>query len=135
MPHVEEALVTVLKAHAGLSALVGTRVFARDDLPQSVVYPAISLSRISTETEHVMGSDPKIDRALFQVDVWDSFTAGRLRSLDAAKQIRAALRDISGTQGGVLLERIFFEGEMDLGSEPEINTRHRALEFEVVFHE
>lgn len=125
----------MLKAHAGLAALVGTRIFARDDLPQNVAYPAISLSRISTVAEHLMGADAKIDRALMQVDVLDSFSAGRLRTLDTAKQVRAALRDISGTQGGVLLERIFLEGEMDLPSEPEINTRRRTLEFEVIYHE
>lgn len=135
---IEQALITFLKAQAGLTNLVGARIFARDDLPQNVGYPALSISRITTEVPHAMGADPKLDIPLFQFDIWGEMGKGRMPVLDVSTQLKLALRDFTGIMGGaggVTVERAFYDDELDLPAEPATKTLHRMLQFEIPYRE
>jgi hypothetical protein len=66
---VETLLVAALDAHAPLSALVGTRIYAAL-LPQSVAWPAITYSVIDSEPAGYTIAGPlAVERAAFAIDI------------------------------------------------------------------
>lgn len=93
----EEALYSYLSGYAGLTALVGTRIYP-EMLPDSPTYPAVSYSRVSTRRERTL-TIPSVAavEARFQCSCWGE------RYADAkavAVQIKAALQDFQGVMGG-----------------------------------
>ena len=126
----ENALYSRLSGHAGLSALVGVRVYPLR-LPQDTTLPAVTYTRVGTRRLRAMGSDPGLARARFQVAAWAAtFAAGR----DAGEQIRAALQRWRGTLEGVVVQDSFFETEVDV-YEPDTETYQRTLNFEIIHEE
>lgn len=87
---IEAALFGHLSTEAGLSALVGTRVFPIQ-LPQGATLPAVTFQRISTRPlTHRSSTTPTYSRPRFQFGCWAS-------SFDGAVALRAALRAAMGT--------------------------------------
>lgn len=88
MAEIEEVIFTKLTAHAGLSALIGSRVYP-DQLPQRPTLPAITYQRISTQfhatRDQAHGS---LERPRFQFDCW---AGSRATSRAVAQQLRLAL--------------------------------------------
>ena len=83
----EAELVAQMKAHAGLAALVGTRVYP-GLLPPQPTYPAVTYAIVSDVPEHAMGTDPGAKTARVSVTVWSlSYKAAK----DCADQVVAAL--------------------------------------------
>ena len=83
----EAELVTQMKGHAGLSALVGARVYP-GLLPPQPTYPAVTYTIVSDVPEHAMGTDPGAKTARVSVTVWSlSYKAAK----DCADQVVAAL--------------------------------------------
>lgn len=87
MAEIEVAIGTALKAHAGLSALVGARVYPAV-LPEQQPLPAVVFHRISAVREHAFGlGDPPAASVRFQFDCWgDTYQESVLTS----KQVRKA---------------------------------------------
>lgn len=126
---VEADLYTRLSGFAGLSALVGTRIYPQT-IPQASAMPAVSYHRVSTVRTSAMGSDVTIARARFQVDVWtQDFDSTKA----VARQVQAALQRYRGTATVEILA-CFFLNEVDL-YEPEPEIFHQALDFEVNYRE
>lgn len=94
----ETDLKTYLSAYSGLTALVGTRVYPADELPQDVVYPAATYQRISGPRLHVAS----YVKARYQFTCWGQ-TVGTTHGHDTARrvadQIRAALEGIHTDMG------------------------------------
>ena len=90
---IQEAIYTRLQAVAGLTALVGTRVYPRL-MPQNPTYPAITYLLIASPRERAMGSDPGIVHSRWQFDVWDN---DRDVVRDVTEQLRKALERYRGT--------------------------------------
>lgn len=85
---IESLLYTRLTTHAGLSALVSTRVYPIV-LPQGCTLPAVAYERIATPPRvSAMGSDPGIAEPRFQVAAFaTTFDGARAVGL----QVRLAL--------------------------------------------
>lgn len=81
----EGDLVTYLRAHSGLAALVGTRIYP-DELVQDVTYPAVVYMRVSGVRLHVAS----YVRARYQFTCWGQTTASA-HGYDTAKSVGAQL--------------------------------------------
>ena len=130
---VEATLFTRLTTHAGLSALISTRVHP-NKLPQGVALPAVSYRRVSAARVSAMGADTGLVRARFQFDAW---AAGYQALLDVKEQLRLALERFSTTTGTVIQD-IFFLNETDMfeaAKEREAEIHHGALDFEIIYEE
>jgi hypothetical protein len=99
---IESALVTRLRAHAGLTAIIGGRVYG-DVLPENATIPAIVYQRISTQySKNAYGRNVGLYRPRFQLAIWATTKAV---TIDAGLQIVDALdghRD--GTIGMATIE-------------------------------
>ena len=98
-PDVEGALVTFLKANAGVSAIVAARVFF--GLPKGATeatYPLIVVMRVGGGDD---ASEVPIDNALVQIDVWGAIsTKGyglKAGCTTLANAVRSACRSVVGS--------------------------------------
>lgn len=96
---IEEALVSILKAHAGLNALVSGRVYPVL-LPQPPTLPAVTYQLISDERDYTLDGDDGTRTASFQVSCWGDGTNGFRNARDAATQVVNALSGYRGTVSG-----------------------------------
>ena len=110
MADVEDALYSILSNAAGLTALVSMRIYPVGEVPQDAAAPYVTYQRISDPQPHAMGSDPDLEEPRYQVNCYhhDYNSAKAI-----ATQVKAALRDYSGTVEGVKIARIFYEGASD----------------------
>lgn len=116
-------------AHAGLSALIGTRLYP-GAMPQKCTYPAVSYWRVAASRVPAMGADTGLVRARFQFDIWaEKYADARA----VAAQVRAAYQRWRTTTG-VTIQDIYFVGEVDL-YEDETRIHHAALDFEIIYQE
>lgn len=88
----EEALVARLKSTAGVTALVGTRIFPME-APQGAVTPWIVYQRVSTNPFTVLVGRSGLDDPRLQYTVWaDTYSSARA----VATQVRLSLDDYQG---------------------------------------
>ena len=116
-----EALYSKLSGTTDLTALVSTRIYPRV-APQNAAFPYVIFFQVSNPGMHAMGNDPNIQAPRWQVSSWaDSYSSVR----SVAKQVKAALKDYTGTMGGssgIEVQRIFYENEVDMVDiDPETN--------------
>lgn len=111
-----KAISARLSGFAGLTALVGTRIYP-DILPSPSAWPAVTYTQISAQTEKGSTTDPAIARALIQVDCYDKTRMGVLL---VSAQVRSALnRWRQTTSAGVTIDDCLFVGDTDsFESEP-----------------
>jgi len=137
--NIDEALFTHLSTTAGITALVGTRIYPIV-MPPGVALPAISLQKISMERTHAFRQDAAITRASFQISSWaktDAVKKGYAHAQACAAAVRAALQNYSGTMGGIggiVVDAVLIENEMDdYDSASETYVVHQ--DFEIWFQE
>lgn len=124
---IEETVFTRLSTFAGLTALVGNRIYPMI-LPQGAVYPAVTYQRVSTyPRESCMGEDAGLARARIQVTAWAATFTG---SKEVADQVRQALQrwTTTGVQGS------YIQGEYDLFDET-AEYFGAAVDAEVIYEE
>ncbi len=126
---IEDALYTRLSGHAGLSALVGDRIYPVK-LPQSPVYPAIIYESRGGDRLHNMGVDAGIRRPIFQIAC---FAATYDAATNVGEQVIAALSRFRGTVGGIVIQEILMIDEPDDFWSDEPPVWQRVLEFEVSY--
>lgn len=87
MAEIHEVVYTKLTGHAGLSALVGTRVHP-DQLPQRPTLPAVTYRRVTTMrvTTRDNSGKAKLARPRFQFDCWAT-------TYNGARAVAAQLHD------------------------------------------
>jgi hypothetical protein len=111
MTVLDEGLVAYLKAHAGLSALISTRVYLAP-MPQGATLPCLTLQRIDTPrtlTHDTSGATGTLARPRFQFDAW-ALTYASTRAI--TDQVRAALNGHTGTTGtGVTIRAALVQDE------------------------
>ena len=110
MAEVEDAIYSRLIGFAGLSALVGIRVYP-SLLPQKVTYPAVRYSRVSGERLRSHSGASGLAMPRFQIDAWAE-TYDEAKAV--AKQIRLALDNFSGTVATVKIHAAFLDSDRDL---------------------
>ena len=98
MTFLEEGLTSYLRAYAGLTALISTRVYIMK-IPQSATLPCLTYQRISTPrilTHDSSGAAGDLASPRFQFDAW----ATTYKSAKAiTDQVRAALNGKTGEIG------------------------------------
>lgn len=124
---IEADIRTALTGHAGLSALVGTRIYP-DKLPQNPTYPAIVYQRISTPRAQaisgtVASAAPRFQFSIYAKDA--SGVTGYDKSIAVATQLRAALLAMTGST--VTIHEVRLAGELG-GWEDSPEITHRALD-------
>ncbi len=109
-----ETLYTKLSNNAGLTALVGTRIYPVK-LRQQHTLPAIRYTRISSNTPSAMGSDIGITDYTYQFDV---FAATYNAADDVLVKLKAALQRwrTSGVQDSFIISEsdLSYEDELDI---------------------
>lgn len=126
---IQQALFTILSAHPGLSALVGSRIYPLI-LPQNPAYPALTYQRVSGPREQSHDGPSGLARPRFQVSCWHpDFDQAKA----AAEQVRLALAGYRGIVGGLEIEGIQVENELDL-YDPDAKVYRVILDF-VIWHQ
>lgn len=123
---IEQAFYNVLAAHAGLSALVGPRIYPLI-LPQNPILPAATYARVSGPAEYTGGASSQLVESRLQVSCWaPDYTTAKA----VAAQVRAALSALGGTIGGasgVYVAGSWIENEIDV-YEPDARLYHVVVD-------
>lgn len=115
MADIKTSLVNEMKAHIGISALVGARIYPLI-LPQNPTLPAITYQRIDARVYNLLDGASSKDIEWFQIDCWGS---SELSADAVAAQVDACFRRFSGLLGDDLhVAGIGIEGKTDF-HEPE----------------
>lgn len=121
-----DALRSIMLADAGLSALVGTRIYP-DILPQNPVLPAITIQQLTSDVYDNIQGYSGLEKAYMQIDVWAKTATSRNT---VAEALRLAICGYTGIQSGVKIQGIRLESRLDL-HEPEIDNYRKVNRFEV----
>lgn len=84
----QAALVTALRADAGVAALVSARVY--DEPPQNVVFPYLRVGQLDVEPLRLSGACTDED-ILFSIEAHSRPVAGRVEAARMAHAVRVAL--------------------------------------------
>lgn len=123
---VQKALVAALKAAAGVSALVGARVY--DRAPDGVTFPYLQVRHVATTPADAQGR--RGSEALWTVDVW-SRAPGAVECRRIMAAVHGALHWATPTldAGSVVMCRE--NGRRDV-ADPDGVTTHGMLDFIIV---
>lgn len=127
---IEEALTAYLLAQTGLTALISRR-FYFEELPQDCDLPAVVCMKVSDVKDHFLTGQSKLESPMIQFTAYASTKAG---ARAVANQLKAALRDYSGTLSGLVIQYIRLENELsslETSSDGTVKTYIEDLEFEV----
>lgn len=109
MSSIDESLVTILQASTAVTALAGQRIYPLRAL-QTAQRPLVIYQRISATREHSHDGPSGLARPRFQFRcVANSFSQAR----GLADAVRGALDGYQGTVGGVRIDAIVFQNELD----------------------
>ena len=103
----EESLVALLLADAGLTALVGNRV-NWNVRPQGNALPAVVLTKVSGVADYTMQGPSTYEQSRVQVDCYASTF---LASVTAARAVTAKLSGLRTVQGGTEFLGVFKDSE------------------------
>jgi len=104
-----EVLFSRLSGYAGLSALIGSRIYP-DQLPQRPVLPASTYKIRDEEWLHTGGIDSTLIAVVLQIR---SFGRTYSEAEGVGLQVLAALQRWRGTEIGVTVQGTFFENQSD----------------------
>jgi len=102
MTVIDEGIIAYLKSLAGITALVGDRVYGMR-IPQGATLPCINVQRISTPrivTMDSSGATGDLISPRFQINAWALTQASTKAIADA---VRAGLHGKTGSIGGVTI--------------------------------
>jgi len=106
----EEAIIQRLLGTAGVSAIVGTRVFP-GSVPQASSLPAIVINTISGGPQYADDGEIGLDETRIQIDCWaETYSAAKL----LGRQVRASLSAFVGTVDGVVFPYILLDVIRDM---------------------
>lgn len=107
---IDTGIYTLLKNTAGISSLVGTRVYA-GYAPQNPTFPFIVYRRVSAFGRNLVHSGVSgVAKGRFQID---AYATTPLAAKTLAQQIRIAVHGYSGTVGGEEILRAESVNEID----------------------
>lgn len=124
MADVRQAVFYQLANTAGVTALVGTRVYP-GLLPQQPTMPALVYQLINNDRVQVHRGQTTGAKARIQVTCWGNSEA----SVAAVKeQVRVAMIAMAGSVASVTIDGVVCEGEVE-GFEPDTIRHYIALDF------
>lgn len=105
----EEALIAHLLADAGVTALVGARVFP-GSLPQKLDMPALVFTRVDGAPLYADDGEVGLEDPRIQIDCWGlTYTAAKL----LARAVVERLSAFDGTVGATTFQYIMLDAERD----------------------
>lgn len=131
--HIEEAFTAYLLAHAGLTALIGARLYP-EEAPQDEDLPAVAYQCISDVKLHSLTEQMGLEQPVYQ---FTAYAASRASARAVAEQIKAALCDYSGTMSGVTVQYIELQSEISSlvsSSDGTVSTHAVDLEFQIHYN-
>jgi len=130
VPEVEKALINILKADSGVTALVNTRIFFADS-PQTPPVPFILMTRVGTQFVHSLNSNSGLCNARIQLDCYAK-TQKEARSVGQA--VKAALDTFRGTESEVTIQAVLLLDSMD-GYDESPELRRVTQDYHVWYNE
>lgn len=124
---IEQAILNELAGTAGLTAIVGQRIYYVK-APQDVTVPYVVLFKVSGVREHSHDGASGLGNPRFQVSC---FAETYYQAKQIAQQVQSALQGFSGTmggEGGTPVGASFYANEMDIYEEA-TKLYHVALDF------
>lgn len=122
-----------LSTFAGLTALVGTRVYP-NIAPQNAARPYVAYRLVSDIRPPAMGRDSGVARARFQFDAFADEPAGGYDAADAIRvQIAAALKRWRDA-GPPVVQDTFLVSQIDL-YEDDIRMHNASADYELNYRE
>jgi len=119
----QKAIVARLKADAGVTAIVGQRIY--DSVPTNATFPYIAIGPDQTLPSRADCYDGSV--VVFQVDGW-SRAVGLVEAKRISEAVREALSDAPLTLTGYRLIDLAFE-ESRVFRESDVLTSHAAISF------
>ena len=107
---IDADLLDLLTNSTSLAALSSDRTYP-EQLPQNVIYPAMSYGLISEERFPMMGQDAENVSARYQIDCWDENALGA-RLLGST--VRQTLQRYESSTGTVEIETIFIDSRQGI---------------------
>lgn len=136
---IDDAILVRLKAYAGLTALVGQRIFP-NLVPQGQALPAVTFMTVSDIKNHILTGQLALEQPMIQ---YTARATTKAAARAVANQIKAALNDFSGTLSGIVVQHIRLENEIQSADVDETKsgagggdlakTYYVDLEYEVSF--
>ena len=127
MSSVDTAVYTRTKNYAGISALVGTRVYP-PPVPQQTAYPLVTYQEIDCVEDLTMGSSTGQPVSRYQFDCW-AITAAGARAL--ADQVFLCWHNYAGTSDTVVIKNSLFENKMSMPYDPDEGVFRYIVEFKI----
>jgi len=130
--NIEEALVKKLLDHAGLKALIGSKIYP-EEIPQGVTLPAVFWIKVSDIKDHFLTGQSNLERPIYQFTA-QANSKGAVKPI--AEEIKKALCDYQGDLHGVEVQKIELQNElssMEKSADGTIRIFYEDLEFEVTF--
>lgn len=124
------ALRTYLLTHAGLAALIGTRIYP-DEAPQGAALPHVIYINISDVKDHVYGGEQALESPIYQ---YTAYASTKLGASAVAEQIKAAMKNHPETMSGIKVQYIKLVNELsglDTSPDGTIKTYTVDLEYEI----
>lgn len=122
MTTIDEVVRAILIANAGVSAIVGTRIFPVS-LPLDCVLPALAFFKASNNYKQIAGV-PRFQISCFAEDY--------LQCQTLKQAVETALDGYSGTSSGIDIIRIIPVSAPDL-YEPEPGVYHIPYDFKIIY--
>lgn len=132
---IEALIFTRLSGFAGLTALIGTRIYP-NIAPQNATWPFVTYRRVTSTRPAAMGSDSGVVRARFQFDTFAEDDDSKVGFDDASAvrdQLRAALKRWRDA-GPPVVQDTFLVSEIDL-YEDDSRLHHLSDDFEINYRE
>ena len=135
---IDEAVYTYLSGYAGLTALVGKRIYP-DIAPQQAIYPCLTYQMLSEEEVNTFTQpNSTMIGVVFSFSVWGSTRAS---SKAASEQLRLAFKNYSGVTGGVGgvtvsgVEKLGSISDIDIDSDGKIIAYKTIMDFKIWYQE
>ena len=126
----EEGLYSRLTGYAGLSALIGTRLYP-EVLPEGVTLPAVTYQIVSlADTADAAGGDNLMDTNRVQLT---SYAATKAAAANVDRQIRAAINGYRGSMGTVVIEGCWRVNQI-ANYDPLPQLRQVISDYEITYH-
>jgi len=122
------SLYAYLVGTSAITALIGTRIYPVDEVPQNEPLPYIVYEVVSNIPYHLMSADADVYSPRYAIHIFAN-TNLEIDNIEAA--IKTALQDYRGTMNGTTVQRIMYENAFNGAYQSELKIRHRIIDFNI----
>ena len=108
---IETAIYDKLRGDTDVAALVSTRIYPANQLPETPTYPCIAWQRIDTDAVHTMAGTSQLENILVE---FVALASTQLAAAQLAEKIRACLDGFAGTVSTVVIQSCLLDSQNDV---------------------